>query len=70
MATKEGDSAGSRQNPGMPGFPALGLACPACGGRRLRVLYNRGKAQKLVRRRKCVGCGERITTWERVPGYV
>ncbi|QDU44326.1 transcriptional regulator NrdR [Symmachiella dynata] len=46
-----------------------GLQCGACGHRRLRVIYTRAaKGGKLVRRRECRKCGERITTWECVIG--
>ncbi|TWU12084.1 transcriptional regulator NrdR [Symmachiella macrocystis] len=46
-----------------------GLQCSACGHRRLRVVYTRAaKGGKLVRRRECRECGERISTWEQVVG--
>ncbi|TWU03051.1 transcriptional regulator NrdR [Symmachiella macrocystis] len=46
-----------------------GLQCGACGHRRLRVIYTRAaKGERLVRRRECRNCGERVTTWERVAG--
>ncbi len=39
------------------------------GGTRLKVVCTRARAGgKLVRRRECRGCGERITTWERAIG--
>jgi len=46
-----------------------GLVCPKCGGRRFGVVYTRpGWGGKLVRRRRCRNCGQRVTTTERVTG--
>jgi transcriptional regulator NrdR family protein len=43
-----------------------GLRCRGCGGKRFRVVYTRAACGgKLVRRRQCLNCGERVTTWER-----
>jgi transcriptional regulator NrdR family protein len=43
-----------------------GLRCGNCGGSRFRVVYTRAAwGGKLVRRRECRGCGQRMTTWER-----
>jgi transcriptional regulator NrdR family protein len=45
-----------------------GLRC-RCGCSQLKVIYTRARGGgKLVRRRECRDCGERITTWERVIG--
>ena len=42
-----------------------GLACPACGSRRLAVAYTRPGAGGTVRRsRRCEKCGERFKTDE------
>lgn len=46
-----------------------GLRCRHCGCGHFYVVYTRpGRDGKLVRRRECRNCGERITTWERVIG--
>lgn len=46
-----------------------GLQCRACGCRHFRVIYTRAAlGGKLVRRRECRNCGQRITTWERSIG--
>lgn len=46
-----------------------GLACPKCGQQRFAVVYTRRAfGAKLVRRRRCLDCGRRITTWERAIG--
>jgi transcriptional regulator NrdR family protein len=51
------------------GNHARGLRC-RCGGTRLKVVYTRARGGgKLVRRRECRDCGERITTWERAIGW-
>lgn len=47
-------------------MPALGLACPACGGGRLPVLYTRQKARCILRVRECQDCGRRVITRERM----
>ena len=42
-----------------------GSRCQRCGHRHLRVVYTRrGQDEKIVRRRACRRCGERMTTWE------
>ena len=44
-----------------------GLACSACGGTQLKVVYTRSRyGAKVVRRRECRQCQARLTTWERV----
>jgi transcriptional regulator NrdR family protein len=46
-----------------------GLKCQACGSRRFRVVYTRpAHDAKIIRSRKCRGCGRRIITWERAVG--
>ncbi|WP_390816927.1 NrdR family transcriptional regulator [Symmachiella macrocystis] len=46
-----------------------GLQCRACGHQRFRVINTRAaKGGKLLRRRDCRKCGERITTWELAVG--
>jgi transcriptional regulator NrdR family protein len=48
-----------------------GLRCTACGGKRLKVIYTRPKpGGRVVRRRECKTCGQRITTWEKTAGQV
>jgi DNA-directed RNA polymerase subunit RPC12/RpoP len=54
-----------RERPGS----GRGLACPRCGSQRLAVVYTRAAADaKVVRRRRCLRCAHRITTWERATG--
>jgi transcriptional regulator NrdR family protein len=46
-----------------------GLRCTKCDGDVLRVVYTRAAwGGKIVRRRECVRCKERFTTWERPIG--
>jgi len=46
-----------------------GLRCRTCGLNRFRVIYTRSaRGGKLVRRRECRHCKDRITTWERAIG--
>jgi len=46
-----------------------GLQCRNCGCQRFRVIYTRRAwGRKVVRRRECRQCGERLTTWERAIG--
>ena len=46
-----------------------GLRCGRCGSDRFRVIYTRAAlGAKLVRRRECRGCLQRVTTWEQVIG--
>jgi len=52
-----------------PDSELRGLRCRSCGGQRFRVVYTRRAwGRKVVRRRECRQCGERVTTWERVIG--
>lgn len=46
-----------------------GLRCRHCGCGHFRVVYTRRAwGGKLIRRRECRHCGQRITTWERMIG--
>jgi transcriptional regulator NrdR family protein len=46
-----------------------GLRCRWCGSDRFRVVYTRRAwGRKVVRRRECRICGERLMTWERAIG--
>jgi transcriptional regulator NrdR family protein len=46
----------------------VGLRCWRCGQRELRVVYTRPRnGGILLRRRECRRCGQRFTTWERMP---
>ena len=46
-----------------------GLRCWKCGGQRFWVVYTRpARDCKVVRRRECKCCKQRITTWERAIG--
>jgi hypothetical protein len=48
-----------------------GLRCRSCRSHRFRVVYTRRAwGRKVVRRRECRDCGERVTTWERAIGGV
>ena len=48
-----------------------GLMCGACGHPRLKVVYTRrAPGGRIVRRRECKRCGQRITTWEHRIGQV
>jgi len=48
-----------------PEPPALGLACRRCGCRHFYVVYTRrAAAGKIIRRRECRNCGQRMTTIE------
>jgi len=65
-AANVGDEANSR-----PLNAPRGLVCQGCGHRRLKVVYTRhAPGGRIVRRRECKRCGERITTWERMIGKV
>jgi transcriptional regulator NrdR family protein len=46
------------------GYPG-NLACPSCGGTDTGVMDSRGTPEGWIRRRRrCNGCGERMTTYE------
>ena len=46
-----------------------GLECPRCGCGHFRVLYTRRTwGGRLLRRRECRHCGQRMTTYEKVAG--
>jgi hypothetical protein len=45
-----------------------GLGCPECGCRDFRVVYTRGRDDRIERRRACRHCGRRVTTHERLIG--
>ena len=46
-----------------------GLRCPKCQNQRFRGIYTRARRGGIVmRRRRCLNCGARLTTWERVIG--
>ncbi|WP_428937779.1 hypothetical protein [Fontivita pretiosa] len=49
--------------------PTVGLACPRCGCRHLRVIYGKPKpGGALMRVRECRHCGRRIVTREKPIG--
>ena len=51
------------------GQNSRGLRCRKCGCGHFRVIYTRrGSGGKLIRRRECRYCGQRMTTWERSLG--
>jgi len=54
---------------GEPTKAATGIACPGCGCKRHRVVYVRdyGPGAK-VRRRECLNCGRRFSTFEKLTG--
>ena len=46
-----------------------GLECRKCGCRHFRVVYTRPAwGGRIIRRRECRHCGQRLTTWERPIG--
>ena len=46
-----------------------GLHCRKCAYGRSRVIYTRSRPGGVVtRRRECLNCGARMTTWERAIG--
>jgi transcriptional repressor NrdR len=42
------------------------MKCPYCGGLESRVIDSRELDEAIRRRRKCVACGARFTTYERI----
>jgi transcriptional repressor NrdR len=42
------------------------MNCPYCGGQEARVIDSRGLDEGVRRRRKCLTCGFRFTTYERI----
>ena len=42
------------------------MNCPYCGGQESRVIDSRGLDKVVRRRRKCLACGARFTTYERI----
>ena len=42
------------------------MNCPYCGGQEARVIDSRGLDEMVRRRRKCLACGARFTTYERI----
>ncbi|MFU8796301.1 MAG: transcriptional regulator NrdR [Dehalococcoidia bacterium] len=42
------------------------MNCPYCGGQEARVIDSRGLDEVVRRRRKCLTCGFRFTTYERI----
>ncbi len=42
------------------------MNCPYCGGQEARVIDTRGLDEGVRRRRKCLACGARFTTHERI----
>jgi len=42
------------------------MNCPYCGGQEARVIDSRGLDEMVRRRRKCLACGARFTTHERI----
>lgn len=42
------------------------MNCPYCGGQEVRVIDTRGLDEAVRRRRKCLACGARFTTCERI----
>lgn len=45
---------------------AIGLRCPDCGDELGQVVDTRGARGRIRRRRRCVGCGSRTTTYETI----
>jgi transcriptional repressor NrdR len=44
----------------------MSVDCPNCGRQELRVIDSRGVDEVVRRRRKCLACGARFTTYERI----
>ena len=44
------------------------MHCPYCGGTKSRVTDSRDAGDGIRRRRECLGCGVRFTTYERIQG--
>ena len=42
------------------------MHCPNCGRQELRVIDSRSSDEAVRRRRKCLACGARFTTYERI----
>jgi len=42
------------------------MNCPYCGGQEARVIDSRGLDEVVRRRRRCIACGARFTTYERI----
>ena len=42
------------------------MYCPFCGNINTRVMDSRSTDEKIRRRRECLGCGKRFTTYEAV----
>ena len=42
------------------------MNCPYCGGQEARVIDSRGLDEAVRRRRRCIACGARFTTYERI----
>ncbi len=45
-----------------------GIICPYCGYDRYTVIDTRPTIKSVRRRKKCLDCGTRITTYERIRG--
>lgn len=59
-----------KDQPQKPLDEERGFRCKQCGCRQFRVIYTRAAwGGKLIRRRECRNCGQRITTWEKPIGY-
>jgi hypothetical protein len=64
-------SEGEGQGGPRPHNATRGLVCESCGHPRLKVVYTRrAPGGRIVRRRECKHCGQRITTWEHRIGQV
>lgn len=46
------------------------MRCPACGHDDSKVVDSRDSADAIRRRRECLACGERFTSFERIEGRV
>jgi len=48
-----------------PAQDKRGLECRACGCKHFRVVYTRPTwGGRIMRRRECRNCSQRVTTWE------
>ena len=66
-STNNGEGQGGQP----PHNATRGLVCGTCGHPRLKVVYTRrAPGGRIVRRRECKRCGQRMTTWEHRIGQV
>jgi transcriptional repressor NrdR len=45
------------------------MNCPFCSGTKFKVTNKRDSSEGIRRRRECLKCGKRFTTYEKVADY-